>query len=214
MYIVGIRAIPVVLLLNFLVGAVLTHQGINSLDFYGQTDKAPEFFIPGYVKYGGSLITYLIVAGRSGSAFAAELGSMKLSLEVDALRSMRIDPYATIVIPRILALILFMPILVTLAVMAGIAGGGFMAHTLIDFSYINYLSVIFETISFKVYFCTLLKSLFFALTIGFIGCFRGMSVHSHFQVLGLMTTQAVVDCIFWTIVLDGIFSTYFSFLGI
>lgn len=214
MYIVGICAIPVVLLLNFLVGAVLIHQGINSLDFYGQADKAAEFFIPGYVRYGGSMITYLIVSGRSGSAFAAEIGSMKLSLEIDALRSMHIDPYATIVVPRILALVVFMPILVSFAIIAGIAGGAVMAKFIIGFSFLQYTSVVFETLSFKVYFCTLFKSLTFAIAIGLIGCYRGMSVHSHFQILGLMTTQAVVDCIFWTIVLDGIFSTYFSFLGI
>ena len=214
MFVVGIQAIPVILLLNFLVGAVLTHQGINSLEFYGQVDKAPEFFVPGYVRYGGSLITYLVVAGRSGSAFAAEIGSMKLALEIDALRSMKIDPYAAIVLPRILALLVFMPVLVTFAIIAGIIGGGVTSKLLIDFSFLRYLSVIFDTFSFKVYFCTLIKMLSFGMTIGAIGCQKGLNVHSHFQVLGLMTTQSVVDCIFWTIVLDGIFSTYFAFLGI
>lgn len=212
--IIGIRAIPVIVLLNFLVGVVLAHQGINTLNDYGQTDKIPDVLIPVYIRYVGSLITSLVVAGRSGSSFAAEIGSMKLSLELDALKSMKINYYAAIIVPRILAMVCFLPILVIFAIISGITGGIVMARFLIEFPMISFMYAVFDLVSFKVVFYTLFKTVFFALTISMIGCYRGLSVHSHFQILGIMTTRSVVECIFWTVILDGIFSTYYAFLGI
>ena len=213
-YLIGIQSIPVVLLLNFLVGAVLINQGISTLYDYGLADKAPEVLIPSYVRYFGGLITYLTISGRSGSAFAAEIGAMKLSLEIDALQSMHINPYSAIIIPRILALIFFLPILTIFAITAGVLGGGVMTKFLIDFSYLKYMQSIYDLLHFNVLFATIIKSTVFAIIISFIGCFRGMSVHTHFKILGQMTTKAVVQCIFWTIVFDGVMSIYITFLGI
>ncbi|USO02753.1 MAG: ABC transporter permease [Alphaproteobacteria bacterium] len=213
-YLVGIQAIPVVALLNFLVGMVTINQGITTLSDYGLSDRAPDALIPSYIRYFGGMITYLVISGRSGSAFAAEIGAMKLSLEVDALESMKINPTSAIIIPRILALICFMPILVIVAIFFGILGGGLMTKLQIDFSFIKYLQSVYDLLNFRVLSATLLKSLVFGTIIGFIGCFRGMCVHTHFKILGNMTTKAVVQCIFWTIVFDGMMSIYITFLGI
>lgn len=202
------------MLLNFLVGIVLSHQGINTLNDYGQVDKIPDVLIPIYIRYVGSLISSLVVAGRSGSAFAAEIGSMNLALEINALKAMKISPYASIIVPRIIATTLFLPFLVIFADIAGIIGGMFLANYLIDFPIPSFIIATKELIRMKTLIFALLKNLVFGFTIATIGCYRGLCVYSNAQVLGTMTTRSVVECIFWVIVLDGIISTYYSFLGI
>ncbi len=211
---VGLNAVPIVMLLNFLVGIVLTHQGINTLEDYGQLDKIPYVIAPVYVRYVGSLISSLLVAGRSGSAFTSEIGSMILNQEIDAIEVIGIDPINMLVIPRILVTALMLPILVVLAIIAGLLGSMFFASYLIDYSPITFLLTIQELIKLQTVWLTILKSSIFGLIIGTIGCYRGFCVTSNSQVLGSMTTQSVVDCIFWTIVFDGAISTYYSFLGL
>lgn len=211
---VGLNAIPIVMLLNFLVGIVLTHQGINTLEEYGQLDKIPNVIAPVYVRYVGALITSLLVAGRSGSAFTSEIGSMILNQEIDAISVIGINPIGMLVIPRIISTAIMLPLLVILAIIAGLFGSMFFASYLIDYSPITFVNTIQELIKLQTVFLTILKSFIFGLIIGTIGCFRGFCVFSNAQVLGSMTTQSVVECIFWTIVFDGGISTYYAFLDL
>lgn len=211
---VGLNAIPIVMMLNFLVGIVLTHQGINTLQEYGQLDKIPHVIAPVYVRYVGALITSLLVAGRSGSAFTSEIGSMILNQEIDAISVIGVNPMGMIVIPRIIATAIMLPALVILAVIAGLFGSMFFSSHLIDFSPLTFLSAVQELIKLQTVFLTIFKSFIFGIIIGTIGCFRGFCVFSNAQVLGSMTTQSVVECIFWTIVFDGGISTYYSFLDL
>jgi phospholipid/cholesterol/gamma-HCH transport system permease protein len=209
---VGLNAIPIVMMLNFLVGIVLTHQGIDTLKEYGQIDKIPNVIAPIYVRYVGALITSLLVAGRSGSAFTSEIGSMILNQEIDAISVIGINPIGMIVIPRIIATAIMLPMLVILSIVAGLLGSIFFAGYLVDYSSITFLNTVQDLIKLQTVFLTVLKSFIFGLIIGTIGCFRGFCVFSNAQVLGSMTTQSVVECIFWTIVFDGGISTYYSFL--
>ena len=211
---VGLNAIPIVMMLNFLVGIVLTHQGINTLREYGQLDKIPHVIAPVYVRYMGDLITALLVAGRSGSAFTSEIGSMILNQEIDAIQVIGINPIGLIVIPRIIATAIMLPLLVILAIVAGLLGSTFFASYLIDYSPLTFLNTVQDLIKLQTVFLTMLKSFIFGLIIGIIACFRGFCVFSNAQVLGSMTTQSVVECIFWTIVFDGGISTYYSFLDL
>jgi len=211
---VGLNAVPIVMLLNFLVGIVLTHQGINTLKDYGQLDKIPHVVAPIYVRYVGALITSLLVAGRSGSAFTSEIGSMILNQEIDAISVIGVNPIGMIVIPRIIATAIMLPLLVILAIVAGLLGSIFFANYLIDYSPITFLSTVQELIDLQTVFLTMLKSFLFGIIIGLIGCYRGFCVYSSAQVLGSMTTQSVVECIFWTIVCDGGISTYYAFLDL
>lgn len=211
---VGLNAIPIVMMLNFLVGIVLTHQGINTLEDYGQVDKVPHVIAPVYVRYVGALITSLLVAGRSGSAFTSEIGSMILNQEIDAIGVIGVNPIGMIVIPRIMATAIMLPMLVILSIVAGLLGSIFFSNYLIDYSPITFINTVQELIKLQTVFLTILKSFIFGLIIGTIGCFRGFCVFSNAQVLGSMTTQSVVECIFWTIVFDGGISTYYAFLGL
>lgn len=211
---VGLNAIPIVMMLNFLVGIVLTHQGINTLEDYGQVDKVPHVIAPVYVRYVGALITSLLVAGRSGSAFTSEIGSMILNQEIDAIGVIGVNPIEMIVIPRIMATAIMLPMLVILSIVAGLLGSIFFSNYLIDYSPITFISTVQELIKLQTVFLTIFKSFIFGLIIGTIGCFRGFCVFSNAQVLGSMTTQSVVECIFWTIVFDGGISTYYAFLGL
>ena len=193
---------------------MLTHQGINTLEEYGQLDKIPNVIAPIYVRYVGALITSLLVAGRSGSAFTSEIGSMILNQEIDAISVIGINPIGMIVVPRIIATAIMLPLLVILAVIAGLMGSIFFASYLLDYSPITFLATVQDLISIQTVFLTMLKSFFFGIIIGVIGCFRGFCVYSSAQILGSMTTQSVVECIFWTIVCDGGISTYYAFLDL
>ena len=158
---VGLKAIPIICLLNFLVGIVLTHQGINTLEEFGQLDKIPHVITPVYVRYVGSLISSLLVAGRSGSAFASEIGSMILNQEIDALQAVGINTQALIVIPRIIATSFMLPVLVVLAIISGIAGSIFFANQLIDFPVQTFIYTVRDLIKLKHGFTHTFEELYF-----------------------------------------------------
>ncbi|HUI60452.1 MAG TPA: ABC transporter permease, partial [Steroidobacteraceae bacterium] len=157
----------------------------------------------------GVLLTAIIVAGRSGSAFAAELGSMKLNQEVDALSAIGVDPFEALVLPRLMGLVVALPLLTIVADIIGLMGGALLCRYLLDIPIPQYLTRVDEAIAPTTFWVGLIKAPVFALLIGFAGCYRGMQVRESSRELGRLTTVAVVQAIFLVILADALFAVLF-----
>jgi phospholipid/cholesterol/gamma-HCH transport system permease protein len=162
----------------------------------------------------GVLIVCIMIAGRSGSAYTAELGSMKMREEIDALRTMGFDPVEVLVLPRILALIIAVPILAFIGAMAALYGGGLVAWVYGGIDPKIFLSRLHESISFKTFAVGMIKAPFMALIIGLVACMEGLQVKGSAESLGAKTTDSVVKSIFLVIVIDGLFAVFFASVGI
>ena len=211
---VGLNALPIVGLLSFLIGVVLTFQGADQLRRFGAEIFTVNLLGISFLRETGILMTAIIIAGRSGSAFAAQIGTMKVNEEVDAMRALGIDPMDLLVLPRLFALCLVMPLLGFYADMAGLLGGALMATVSLDLSLGQFLNQLQGAVPMWGFWVGIIKAPVFAFTIAMVGCYNGLKVEGSAESVGKMTTRAVVQSIFLVIVLDAIFSIIFSFIGI
>ena len=210
---VGLNAVPIVSLISFLLGIVLAYQGATQLRQFGAEIFTVELVTISVFREIGILLTAIIVAGRSGSAFTAQIGSMKLHEEIDAMRTLALDPMEMLVLPRVLALILVLPMLGFIADMMGLFGGLMMCWAVLDITPGAFIARVQELVPLSHFWSGLIKAPFFALMIGLIGCFEGLKVEGSAESVGRLTTKSVVESIFMVIVVDALFSVYFAEIG-
>lgn len=210
----GVNAVPIVLLIIFLIGVITGYQGALQLKRFGA-----DIFIANLIGISISrelapLMTAIIVAGRSGSAYAAEIGTMKVAEEVDALSTMGFDIVKFLVLPRVFAVMIAMPILTLLADVAGIAGGLLAAITTLNITVAGYMNQLQMSLGFTDVFTGIGKSIIFGFLISTVGCFRGLQVRGGAESVGRYTTASVVTGIFLIILSDALFTFIFQTLGI
>lgn len=210
---VGLNAIPIVGLLSFLLGAVMAQQGASQLKLFGAEVFTVDLVAISVLRELGVVITAIIVAGRSGSAFTAEIGSMKAREELDAMRTLGLDPIAVLVAPRVIALVLMMPVLTFFADVMGLLGGGAVVYFLLDMSPQLYLARVDQAVGTTTFFIGLVKAPFLAFAIAVIGCLEGLRVTGSSESVGARTTSSVVKSIFTVIVLDAAFAIFFTAVG-
>ncbi len=210
----GVRAIGIVSLLCFLIGIVLCYQIGSQLKIYGASIFVVDLLGISLLREFAPLITAIIVAGRSASSYAAEIGSMKVQQEIDALKTFGISPIKRLVVPRIIGMIISLPLLIVIADIISVIGGMVMAKVSLGISFAEFIQRFGDAVSFNNYFTGLIKAPFFAIIIGFVGCYRGMSVKNNSLSIGRETTKSVVYSIFLIIVADALFSILFSAIGI
>jgi phospholipid/cholesterol/gamma-HCH transport system permease protein len=211
---VGWRAVPIILLITFLIGAILAQQGIFHFKKFGADIYVVDMVGILVLREVGVLIVCVMVAGRSGSAYTAELGSMKMREEIDALQTMGLDPISILILPRIVALVIAVPMLTFIGSMAALYGGGLVAWLYGGIPPEVFLQRLREAISTDHFLVGLLKAPFMALIIGIVSCVEGLQVQGSSESLGLQTTSAVVKSIFLVIVLDGVFAIFFAAINL
>lgn len=211
--VVGVHALGIIGLMSFLVGIVIAQQGAVQLRQFGAEVFTVNLIGRSAVKELGVLMTAIMVAGRSGSAFAAQIGSMKLNEEVDAMSTIGVSPMEALVIPRVLATVLMMPLLGFYAAMLAVAGGGIFSWLSLDIPPVTFVQRIREVVPMTDLWQTLIKAPVFGLIIAMAGCFQGMLVEGNAEQVGLRTTAAVVQAIFLVIVLDAFFAVFFTSIG-
>lgn len=209
----GIEAIPIVLLISFLVGFIMAFQAAVQLRQFGANIFVADLVGLSVVRELGPLMTAIVVAGRSGAAFAAEIGTMKVSEEIDALKSMGLDPTRFLIIPKIIAAVITVPTLTLMADAVGIFGGLVVGVTFLDLTPWGYILQTERAIDIFDVFTGYFKSIVFALLIAGIGCMRGLQVEGGAQGVGRSTTSAVVSGIFLIIVFDALFTLMFNYVG-
>ena len=210
----GLNALPIVGLISFLIGVVLTYQGADQLARFGAQIYTVNLVGYGILREMGILLTAIIVAGRSGSAFTAQIGTMKVNEEIDAMRTIGLDPMEVLVMPRLLALVLVMPLLTFYADIMGLIGGAIMADILLDISYVQFARQLQTALDGWSLGVGLIKAPIFAFIIAMVGCYEGLKVSRSAESVGQRTTAAVVKSIFLVIVLDALASIIFSVIGI
>ncbi len=208
---IGVDALWIIGLLSFILGLILALQSAAQLRQFGANIFVADLIAISMVREMGPMMTAIIVAGRSGSAIASEIATMKVTEEIDAIRMMALDPIRYIVVPKFLAITICMPLLVTMSTLIGIAGGLIIGITYLDLSAISFINEAINILTFKDVIVGLLKSVFFAWVIVIIGCYYGFSVKGGAEGVGKVTTMSVVASIFWVIVLDAINSIIFYF---
>jgi phospholipid/cholesterol/gamma-HCH transport system permease protein len=205
----GLNAVPIIGLMSFLIGAVVAFMGAKILRLFNAEVFTVELVGISVLREFGVLLAAILVAGRSGSAFTAAIGTMKIREEIDALRALGLDPMEVLVLPRVIALIIMMPILAFLAAMLGIFGGGLVAWTAMEISPAFFIGRLQDTIAISNFWVGLIKAPFFAFVIAVVGCFQGMEVAGSSESLGQRTTLSVVQSLFLVIILDAFFAMYF-----
>ena len=210
----GLDALPIVGLLSFLIGVVMAYQGADQLQRFGAEIFTVNLVGIAVLRELGILLTAIIVAGRSGSAFTAQIGTMKVNEEVDALRTIGLDPMEVLVLPRILALVLVLPLLTFYADIMGLMGGALMAALALDITVVQFIERLRVAVTVDTFFVGLIKAPVFAFIIAMVGCFEGLQVTSSAESVGTRTTRSVVEAIFLVIVLDALFSIFFSYIGV
>ncbi len=207
------QAIPIIVLITFVVGAIIAQQGLFYFRKFGAQDYVTNLVGVLVLREFAVLIVSIMVAGRSGSAFTAELGSMKMREEIDALRTMGLDPVDILVLPRIVALVLGLPILALLGAVAAIAGGALIVSIDGGLSLTTFMARLQNAVTLSDFEVGLIKAPFMALAIGVVACAEGFRVQGSAVSLGVRTTASVVKSIFVVIVLDGLFAVFFSSIG-
>ncbi len=205
----GLNAVPIVALMSFMIGAVVAFMGAKILQQFNATVFVVDLVALAVLREFGVLLAAILVAGRSGSAFTAQLGSMKIREEIDALRVIGLDPVEVLIIPRAVALVVMLPILAFLGAYMGLIGGGLVAWVTMDISPSYFISRMQENISINNFWAGMIKAPFFAFVIAVIGCFQGMEVEGSAESLGQKTTLSVVQSLFLVIVLDAFFAMFF-----
>jgi phospholipid/cholesterol/gamma-HCH transport system permease protein len=211
--VVGVQALAIVGLMSFLIGIVIAQQGAVQLRQFGAEAFTINLVGRITLRELGVLMTAIMVAGRSGSAFAAQLGTMKLTEEIDAMRTIGVSPMEALVVPRTLAAILLMPLLGFYASLISIIGGGLLCWINLDIPPVTYIQRIREVVPITDLYVGLIKAPVFGAIIAIAGCFQGMLVESDAEQVGSRTTSAVVQAIFLVIVLDAFFAVFFTWLG-
>ncbi|AWM86623.1 MlaE family lipid ABC transporter permease subunit [Microvirga sp. 17 mud 1-3] len=207
---IAYRGVPIIVLISFLVGCIIAQQGIFQLQRFGATPFVVDLIGILVLRELGVLLTSIMVAGRSGSAFTAEIGSMKMREEIDALRVMGLDPIEVLIVPRILALLIGLPLLTFISSIAALSGGGITAWLYGDISPDVYLSRLKAALALNTFFVGIIKAPFMALVIGIIATLEGVAVAGSAESLGRHVTSSVVKAIFMVIVLDGLFAMFFA----
>jgi phospholipid/cholesterol/gamma-HCH transport system permease protein len=213
-YDTGITAIPIVALIAFLVSVILAYLGAQELQQFGANVFVADLVTIGVLRELGVLLTAVIIAGRSGSAFTAEIGAMRLNEEVDALLAIGLDPFELLVLPRLIGLVIALPLLTVVADIVGLTGGGLLCHELLHMPLLQYLSRVQGAIASTTFWVGLIKAPVFAALIAMAGCFNGMRVRGSSRELGRLTTRAVVQAIFGVILADALFAVLFLNLDI
>jgi phospholipid/cholesterol/gamma-HCH transport system permease protein len=209
----GLHAVPIVMLLSFLIGAVIAFLGATALQQYGATLFTVDLVSYSFLRELGVLLTAIILAGRTASAFTAQIGSMKIGEEVDAMRTMGLDPIELLVLPRVLALIVVTPLLTFLAMLAGILGGLLVCWFALDISPAMFVSVFQTDTPLHYLWLGLAKAPIFAFLIAMIGCLEGFKVQGSAQSVGERTTTSVVQSIFLVIVVDALAALFYMEMG-
>jgi phospholipid/cholesterol/gamma-HCH transport system permease protein len=210
---VGWQAMLIILLITFLIGCIIAQQGIFHFRKFGADAYVVDMVGILVLRELGVLIVAIMVAGRSGSAYTAELGSMKMREEIDALRTMGFDPVKILILPRVLALVVALPILTFFGAMSALYGGGLVAWLYGGMSPDIFIARLREAISVTHFEVGMIKAPFMALVIGVVACSEGLRVKGSSESLGLQTTASVVKSIFLVIVLDGVFAIFFASIG-
>ncbi len=210
---VGVDSLGIIGLMSFLIGIVIAQQGAVQLRQFGAEIYTINLTGRLALRELGILMTAIMVAGRSGSAFAAQIGTMKLTEEVDAMRTIGVSPMEALIIPRVMACVLLMPLLGFYASVIAIIGGAFISELTLGIPFGTFLMRIQEVVPTHDLWVGLIKGLVFGLIVGLAGCFQGMQVKGNSEDVGLRTTMAVVQGIFMVIVLDAFFAVFFSEVG-
>ncbi len=210
----GISALPIVGLLAFLIGIVLAYQGADQLKRFGAQIFTINLLGVGVLREIGGLITAIIVAGRSGSAFTAHLGSMRVNQEIDAMQTMGLNTVDTLVLPRIIGLVIALPLLTFYANIMALIGGAVMCYFDLGITIPVFLRQLNQAVSVNTLMVGLIKAPVFAFVIALVGCYEGFQVERNAASVGLLTTRSVVESVFLVIVLDAAFSVMFSVLGV
>lgn len=205
----GLNAFPIVALMSFLIGAVVAFMGAKILSAFNADIFTVELVGISVLREFGVLLAAILVAGRSGSAFTAQIGSMKIREEIDAMKTLGLEPMEVLVLPRVIALIIMLPVLAFLGAILGLIGGGLVAWLAMNISPALFLARMQETIIVEHFFAGLIKAPFFAFVIAVVGCFQGMEVEGSAESLGHRTTLSVVQSLFLVIVLDAFFAMFF-----
>ena len=211
---IGISAVPIVALMAFLIGVVLAFQGSAQLRQFGAEVFVVDLIAISILRELGILLTSIIVAGRSGSAFTAAIGSMKMREEIDAMRTLGLDPVTILVVPRVLALMLMLPALGFIADISGLIGGALMSWIELGVSPAVFQARLVSNTDVWHFAVGMIKAPFFALIIGIVGCYQGMKVGGNAESLGRLTSASVVLSIFMVIVMDAMFSIFFAVVGV
>jgi phospholipid/cholesterol/gamma-HCH transport system permease protein len=213
MELVGVNALPIIGLMSFLVGIVIAQQGAVQLRQFGAEIYTVNLVGRLTLRELGILMTAIMVAGRSGSAFAAQLGTMKLTEEIDAMRTIGVSPMEALVLPRIVATMLMMILLGVYSSAVGIVGGAFLSSITLGIPFFTFLSRIQEVVPLHDVWVGLVKAPVFGLIVAISGCYQGMQVKSNAEEVGARTTAAVVMAIFMVIVVDAFFAVFFTEIG-
>ncbi|MDH3469570.1 MAG: MlaE family lipid ABC transporter permease subunit, partial [Gammaproteobacteria bacterium] len=203
---VGFNALPIVGLISFLIGVVLAYQGATQLRQFGADVFTVDLIAISVLRELGILLTAIIIAGRSGSAFTAQLGSMKINEEVDALQTLGLDAMDVLVLPRVIALVIALPLLAFFADIMGLFGGAVMCWAVLDIGPTVFIERLSDAVSIASFWVGIVKAPVFAILIALIGCFEGFAVSGSAESLGYRTTRSVVESIFLVIVADAMFS--------
>ena len=211
--VVGVSALAIIGLMSFLIGIVIAQQGSVQLRQFGL--EVMTINLVGRLTFRelGVLMTAIMVAGRSGSAFAAQLGTMKLTEEIDAMRTIGVSPMEALVMPRVIAAIIMMPLLGFYASIVAIIGGGFLCAIALDIPPVTFVQRLREVVPITDIYVGMIKAPVFGLIIAICGCFQGMQVKANAEEVGSRTTAAVVQAIFLVIVLDAFFAVFFTWVG-
>jgi len=210
----AVKAFGIIALTSFLIGLVVAYQGAYQLKTYGANIFIVDMLGISILRELAPVITAIVIAGRSGSAYTAQIGAMKITEELDAMRTMGFDPYLFLVLPRILALMIMMPILIFISDMMAIIGGMIVANVDLDITIHMFMDRFLIAIDIKHFYVGIVKGPFFAFLIATIGIYRGMAVKDDTQSIGFNTTKSVVEAIFAVIMCDALFSIIFTHLGI
>jgi phospholipid/cholesterol/gamma-HCH transport system permease protein len=213
-YDTGITAMPIAALIAFLISVIIAYMSAQQLQRFGAEIFVVDLVTIGVLRELAVLLTAIIVAGRSGSAFAAEIGAMQLNEEVDALEAAGVDPYEVLVVPRILGLVIALPLLTLIADLVGLLGGALLCRLLLDIPLNQYLGRVDDAIAPTTFWVGIIKAPVFAVLIALAGTFRGMQVRGSSRELGRLTTVAVVQSIFLVILADALFAVIFMELDI
>ena len=210
----GLTAIPIVMTTSFVVGIVLSYEGIVQLSKFGAQMSVITLISFSVLREAGVLITAIVIAGRSGSAFAAEIGTMKVNEEVDAMRVMGLNPIHVLVVPRVMALIIFLPVLTLIADFCGLLGGAIICLFEINTDIFYFFRHVREIVNVETFMIGIVKAPIFGMMIALIGCMEGLKVQGNAESVGSQTTISVVKSIFCVIILDSIIAVLVSYLRI
>lgn len=210
----GVAALPITGLLSFLLGIVIAYQGAEQLSRFGANIYIADLVGLSMVRELSPLITAIIIAGRSGSAYAAQIGTMKVTEEVDALRTIGIGPLDLLVLPKVLALVIALPLLTVYTDIMGVLGGMVMARAQLDVGFTTFIDRLDDAVSLTSFMIGIGKAPVFAVIIALVGCYQGFQVNGSAESVGQQTTKSVVQAIFLVILTDALFSIAFSWLGI